>query len=237
MKNQYVGDINDYKKYGLLRVICDATGWRLGVAWMLTPDDSSTDGRKLGYLSQPSKYRHFDPDLYDKLTDLVTKPTSRSTHAIESSEILLASKFFSETVPDDRPSRSEWLNRARSALSTTDVVFFDPDNGMNVTSRPLGRKGSSKYVFDDELIAFWQDGKSLLVYQHFPRVKRKRFLTETIRRLSDSLAAANVTAFRTSNVAFFLATQEGKNRQHDEVRTLVHKRWAGGLQEFRIIGW
>ena len=33
MKDQYFGDINDYRKYGLLRPIIASSGW------MLTPDD------------------------------------------------------------------------------------------------------------------------------------------------------------------------------------------------------
>lgn len=33
MKNQYFGDINDYRKYGLLRVL-QSTGSKLLVAWM-----------------------------------------------------------------------------------------------------------------------------------------------------------------------------------------------------------
>jgi hypothetical protein len=39
MKNQYFGDINDYRKYGLLRILSDEGSMRTGVCWMLTRDD------------------------------------------------------------------------------------------------------------------------------------------------------------------------------------------------------
>ena len=39
MKDQYLGDINDYRKYGLLRSIIAASGLRVMVACMLTHDD------------------------------------------------------------------------------------------------------------------------------------------------------------------------------------------------------
>ena len=39
MKNQYFGDVNDYRKYGLLRVLQREANLRCVVAWMLTPDD------------------------------------------------------------------------------------------------------------------------------------------------------------------------------------------------------
>ena len=38
MKNQYFGDINDYVKYGLLRVF--SATHRVAVCWMLTPPRS-----------------------------------------------------------------------------------------------------------------------------------------------------------------------------------------------------
>jgi hypothetical protein len=43
MKDQYFADINDYRKYGLLRILGE--GLRVGVCWMLTkPDGSGDDG-------------------------------------------------------------------------------------------------------------------------------------------------------------------------------------------------
>ncbi len=39
MKNQYVADIGDYGKYGLLRFLA-RKGIKVGVNWYLTPDDS-----------------------------------------------------------------------------------------------------------------------------------------------------------------------------------------------------
>jgi hypothetical protein len=50
MKNQYFGDINDYRKYGLLRRL--QAGLSLCVCWTLTDDDGSSDGRFLEYLNR-----------------------------------------------------------------------------------------------------------------------------------------------------------------------------------------
>ena len=36
MKNQYFGDVNDYRKYGLLRLLGRAGKVKIGVCWMLT---------------------------------------------------------------------------------------------------------------------------------------------------------------------------------------------------------
>jgi len=62
MKNQYFGDINDYRKYGLIRILSDGGIIRTGICWMLTPDDTRTDVKFTQYLAKPEEYKKFDPD-------------------------------------------------------------------------------------------------------------------------------------------------------------------------------
>jgi hypothetical protein len=65
LKDQYFGDVNDFRKYGLLRALGVSEDLRLGVCWMLTEGDNRTDGNVLGYLSKPREFRHRDPELFD----------------------------------------------------------------------------------------------------------------------------------------------------------------------------
>jgi hypothetical protein len=39
VKNRYFGDINDYRKYGLLRALTNYGEIKTAVCWMLTTDD------------------------------------------------------------------------------------------------------------------------------------------------------------------------------------------------------
>ena len=48
---------NGWGLYGLLRALTEHGQRRATVAWMLTPDDNSADGRKLGYLGNPNGWR------------------------------------------------------------------------------------------------------------------------------------------------------------------------------------
>ena len=73
MKHQYFGDINDYRKYGLIRAIHSAGELRTLVAWMLTRDDGRTDGQTIGYLNQPDRWESFDPDLFNALRAAVRR--------------------------------------------------------------------------------------------------------------------------------------------------------------------
>jgi hypothetical protein len=67
MKNQCFGDISDYRKYGLLRILSAGGEISSGVCWMLTPSDGRTDGQFLRYLDQRARWRGFDPELFDHL--------------------------------------------------------------------------------------------------------------------------------------------------------------------------
>lgn len=103
MKNQYFGDVNDYRKYGLLRVLRTA-GWRrLLVAWMLTPDDGSGDGELRSDLDHPDGWKHFDRELFEGLKHLLhseDRRRSRGVSLIEDSNLLRGASFFREQVPD-----------------------------------------------------------------------------------------------------------------------------------------
>jgi hypothetical protein len=88
-----------------------------------------------------------------------------------------------------------------------DLVFFDPDNGIEVKLR-VGRKGSSKYLYWDEIGRFWKAGHSLLIYQHFPRLPRGLFIEAKGGELIHKTGALEVISFRTSHVVFFLLPQE-----------------------------
>ena len=109
MKNQYFGDVKDYLKYGLLRCFA-ASGLDLGVCWLLTRDDGSTDGSDRRYLEQPS-WREHDPALYDFLQATCAKPSGRMVSNLETSGLLQA-RFFSEFIPELDVAREGAFERA-----------------------------------------------------------------------------------------------------------------------------
>jgi hypothetical protein len=206
VKEQYVGDINDFRKYILLRLLA-AQKLKLGVCWMLTPGDDRPDGRKIGYLTQPTKWRHQDPDLFDILSACVAANDGRALAKIEASNAIPGASYFNELVPDAASLRTNWFAKASEFLSGSDLVFFDPDNGLSVTSIKKGMRASSKYVYRDEIAAAYDAGHSVLIYQHFPRESRQSFIARISNDLRATCPAAKVACFPTSYVAFFLALQ------------------------------
>lgn len=205
MKHQYVGDINDYRKYALLRALSADGMNRIGVCWMLTPSNGGTHGNNRRYLEEPKqRYRHFDPPLFEAL-----KPTldssNRNVGYIENTNILANTTFHSDDLPQAVGERATYMAECRAKFADTDLVFFDPDNGIEAPKAKLGRKTALKYVFLDELADFHGDGKSVLVYQQFPiKQHRKPFVVGTLERLRIMAPDAATWAFTTSFVVFFL---------------------------------
>ena len=225
MKNQYVGDINDYRKYGLIRLIQSVANLNILIAWMLTPDDDSNDGNILEYLQQSLKWSLFDSELYCALNDALSSGSTRGVSLIERSGILGKANYFSVIVPDDLDDRTQWFEDLVLASADADFVFLDPDNGLEIKSKAIGAKYSSKFLYYSEVEALWRKGKSLLIYQHFPRVKRSRYIAQRANDLQMHTKGATVEVFFTPHVAFFLLLQKEHAGLKEQIGNEVLARW------------
>lgn len=225
MKAQYFGDENDYRKYALLRLLATLGGFKIGVCWMLTPDDGGSDGGKRSYIQLPTKWRAFDPDLFDLLATVKPRPDLVDLMWIEREGLIPGAMFINETVPDTRGERVAFHEACLSAVKGSDIAFFDSDNGLEVHSRPKGRKNSSKFVYRDELSEHYAAGRSILLYQHFTREHRPTFLTRIADDLTKILPAATIWSFPTAHAAFVLAARPEHAQQAEAVVNEVSAKW------------
>lgn len=224
MKNQYVADINDYRKYGLLRTLSGSGKIRTGVCWMLTPNDNRTDGQFTRYLNSPGQWKQFDSPLFEHLADCI-RDGKRHVSRIESTGVLQNAIYHRDLLSDIPEERSRYFEDMHERLQGVDLLFFDPDNGLEIKSRPYGRKQSSKFLYWHELTHAFSAGKSILLYQHFIREKREQFITRLSSELCRRLDVPEVLSFRTPHVVFFLISQP-EHAQHFEERTaVVAEQW------------
>ena len=190
MRDEYVADIGDFAKYGLLLRLSGMTfggkALRLGVHWYRFDgfDPATSDGQRINYLDgqteEDLELISCDEGLAEKLRNILN--TDRSIQSVEQSGVLPADTcFYGEGLNfDDRlpyalrvERRSDWNSRAFTGLDNCDSVFFDPDNGLKVKSHSRTSRFGPKYVFCDELIPYWERGQSLIIYQHFDRDKER----------------------------------------------------------------
>lgn len=235
MKNQYFGDINDYRKYGLLRAILQASGVRMLLAWMLTPDDGSTDGQFVSYLQNPNKWARFDPFLYNKLRLLLEDEPQRGVSLIEKTDLLPGMSYFYDTVPESAPARKAWFQSLLEAAHDNEFVYLDPDNGVEVKSCPYGARQSMKYLYWREVEELWRHGKSVLIYQHFIREKRDQFVQRMLKLLKESTPSSFVEAFTTANVVYLMALQPDHLQYHKAILDTLNRKWQGEIVHQKLI--
>lgn len=204
------------------------------VAWMLTPDDKSKDGKFTTYLNQPDKWAHHDPELFHALRESLQHNRARRVRLIENTNLLPGAEYFSDIVTDTAPEREAWFKALAKQAQACDFVFLDPDNGLEVKSRPYGRKDSSKFLFWREAEALWGTGKSLLIYQHFVRENRVRYVQRKLEALLVAAPEAIVGAFSTSNVVFLMALQPKHQQFHSAIVQAVQARWEDQIRHWEL---
>jgi hypothetical protein len=223
--------VNDFRKYGLLRALAGDGELRVGVCWMLTRGDGRADGSRRSYLERPDRWRSLDPALFDALCR-----SRLSVVEARKRRLIPGAVFHEELLSDHRAERTGFFVRLLAAAHSCSLIFFDPDNGLDVGSVVRGRKGSSKYLHRDELRQAFRAGHSVLVYQHFPRVARGPYAGRLAGEVRDLVGADAVWRFETAHVLFLLAAQ-ARHRQVLSARVAAFEAgpWvAGPHPQFRV---
>ncbi len=206
MQDRYVGDVGDFAKYGLLRRLIGQPGERkirLGVVWCLFPNEThNNDGRHVSYLGSP-EFEALDDWLLVALRKIVTSG-NRGVSAVSSGGLFPDGTVFYDAAAlapahlrflriGREKHRVDWLDSCLKITENCDLVFLDPDNGVEVASVPKHRPSAGKYVYWDELMPFWQRGQMLLVYHHLNRtMPAGRQVTDLRKRFQSKLDGAKV---------------------------------------------
>lgn len=175
MKNQYAGDVGDYTKLGILRRLENA-GFSIGLNWYLTPDESEhsktfTDGKHTKFL----KYDCDTPDknLHCALKQIV-ESNNRSVTRLERAKLFENVLFWNKML--EVKNRDEWHSEALKKLQKQDVIFLDPDNGLEVKSTKPYSKDANKYTTYKEVADYYAKGSTVIIYNHRDRKPEGEYL-------------------------------------------------------------
>jgi hypothetical protein len=160
---------------------------------------------------------------------------------IERSPILPSDTvYFSEAIPDESMSatqrlreRTAWFERAKKAVTECNLLFLDPDNGMEVGSVAPGSRLAAKYATVSEIAELISSGAGVVLYQHCDRspwnVQRKRIRQQLVSGVAKPLFLRSVRFGAFGARAFFCITTNA------EIATAIDS----GLQALsqRVVGW
>lgn len=210
MQTRYLGDSHDFIKFALLRHVHRHCGLRLGVNWYLTSPDEvdrqgSSDGEMRHHLTHHA-WRAWDPELLEAVRDFEL-PEGRTLAALRASGILPRNTlFFEQPVPHQ--NRANWHHHAVSALAAADLVFIDPDNGMEVKPKSMTGRRKSKYAYYSEMKSYFDENKAVMTIQ-FARqcdpIKRGRAVRDEIHRHLAPTADLPIVRGRVAPNILFLA--------------------------------
>jgi hypothetical protein len=247
MQDRYTGDVGDFAKYGLLRQLLQpsASGQelRLAVLWYLIDDeDSNSDGKYISYL-RDNRLRSCDPVLHDTLKVFIDGNT-RKVASLETSGLLAPDRtvFYSDRLASvktqrqgDFPAvdaRRRWFSRALEISEAADLVFLDPDNGLEVASVPPSSPKASKYVFLHEVAAIAERGQSLLIYQHHnrsaPAEAQIALAMKKLRSAAPHSSSVIAITFRGGSVRSFFLLVASSHREilHSHMANVKSSTWA-----------
>ena len=255
MRDQFVGDVGDFGKYGLLRRLTGLTDpetptpdLTLSVVWYYRHDDAGNDGKFIKYLCPNyhdcAKYETCDPELWRILGDLV-RNGNRFVRCVEQSPILPGgSLYFRDLLSFDgipagkqrRQHRSDWLQCALRATEDADIVYLDPDNNIRPGENGKFGEDGPKFAFLDEIKAFWDRGQSVVVYHHTNMQGTvDEQMRETAGRLRQELGAEPISlrwrSFQTR--AFFVIPQpQHRERIAARIRRMLTGPWG---RHFKLV--
>jgi hypothetical protein len=252
MQNRYVGDIGDYGKYALLRHLCGSEKGgliRLAVVWCLFPDETlSNDGKHISYL-RDSDFAKLDPDLHKALSSIVALGRHISNIA-EFGCLPPSTVFFTPPVlvpgdtragPADRiRHRDGWLRECLVQTRNCELVFFDPDNGLEIPSVPKHHPKAGKYIYWDELVPFWNRGDTLLIYHHLNRTDLAAQQVQSLKLRFAAVfdqAAVVPLVFRRGSSRVFWLVHHGDSLGRELERRATALLNTGWSRHYRPFGW
>jgi hypothetical protein len=173
-------------------------------------------------------FRRRDPALFDWLNQVVEVEKDRRTASMESST-LLGPAVFQPTILTVRQSEwSRYFSDCRTLFSVCDLVVFDPDNGLEIGTRPRGRRHSSKHLYGDEVCDISRRllGADCQGVEFANRRSSSFFLQHSTRAFRSCLA-------RTSHGFIPQATARYRARMEESYHSIEHE---SGMAELSV-GW
>lgn len=186
MQDRYAGDVGDFGKFALLRYLFANGSYRIGVIWYLFPNEShNNDGGHIGYAHE-RRFLDCDNDLGESLQKVLAG--KRSVASLEKAGVLPAKTvYFSELLDfhirhpsqthEDKGAREngriDWLTNANQRVSDCNVLFLDPDNGLQIAScQKMNQMKSGKFAYYSEISVLAKDKQACVIYHHLNRHRK-----------------------------------------------------------------
>jgi len=242
MQNRYAGDVGDFGKFSLLNSLFNGKNDYLGVVWYLFPDEShNEDGKYINYIEK-QEFQSCDSGLIEKLSNALNE--ERSVQALENNDILKSNTiYFSEKLDShikyptqkkiDKETRlfkrQEWLKNAANKIKTCNVIFLDPDNGLEIKScEKMSQIKSGKYVYYSEVTELFEGKDVCVIYHHLnmnnPHKEQIEFQVKELRKRINPSGGIFALRFRpySPRVYFIISKKVVEKKLKDKIQQFIN---------------
>jgi hypothetical protein len=224
---QYIGGIGDFGKFALLRHLMKDR--RLAVCWYLTGESEETNDRErhFDYLKRPDDFRHFAPEVFDRLAEFdggsggVVDPLTE----LQSSSMLGNAAFLGEMVPKRASLRQLWVDELVASARDADLVFLDPDYGIQ------GKRLTNKHVALAEIAALRSPDRALIIgHRQSGRGSEVKFLADRMRLLG----CDPVEIIRLRLVTSRLYVIADHDSAMTELISTFARKWGNRIKSYKV---
>ena len=211
MKNQWFGDIHDFRKYGLLCYLAKYYDEIL-VDWMLTGDIKKTnDGKKIKFANRkyywaPAKSGEIQKEIWNFFNKF-HHSEPRQKREVSRAVDIFALDIFSQSHRKCNfitSSDENWELKKTDPLDKNSLMFFDADNGIaDDINRKTIAGNNNPYIYSDEIKSAFSEGHDILVYQHIPRMTLDKLIDEK-RSILKKTTSNSTLIFKAGGVVYFL---------------------------------
>lgn len=214
MKHQYFGDIIDLFKYDLLTTFYKELKLD-GITFipMLTENDGTTEGSKRNYEKAMAGTKNSELINFLKLYDEIDK---RNVNEIQKyfDGTGIPFKLFSNKIFLHK-QRKEYFSEILQSTYHNQILFFDPDNGLEV------KHNNHKHILFSDIrscLEIINDNSIISIIQFRHRASWSATLEN---KLSDLIKhiSPNVTFVANNNIAFFILAKSKKRL--DDIQTCL----------------
>jgi hypothetical protein len=175
-----IGGVGDFGKFALLRHLTKDR--RLAVCWYLTGEcnEGKDRDRHFDYLKRPDDFRHFDPEVFDRLLEFDggSRALIDPLTELHMSGILENAVFLRQQVPRQASLRRHWPDALVRSVHGANLVFLDPDAGIQ------GKRLTPSHVALGEIAALRSPDRALIVgHQQSGRRSEVKFIADQMRSL------------------------------------------------------
>ena len=145
--------------------------------------------------------------------------------------------FFNKVL--ESKLRDKWHTQALKKLYGKDIIFCDPDNGLEAKSTKPTSKNGNKYTTYQEVADYYKNGSSVIIYNHRDRKAETEYIKRFLKfRDIKETANAKMLYMRASRLSvrdyLFIIHERHFSALENTIDNFLATEWCHFLKKYTL---